>query len=462
LVSYINFNESYLEKAFIELLMELGYEYKYGPDIAYDGDFPERKDYREVILEQRVRDALFRLNRDLPDEALEEAYRKIITFNSTVLEENNRYFHKLLVEGIEVPVREKGLNRTKTAQIIDFKHPERNEFLVVNQFTVFENEERRPDIVIFINGIPLVVVELKSASDENVGIENAYNQIQTYKRDIPSLFNYNAFCILSDGINAKAGTITSNFERFMNWRSIDGEKIEPLNIPQYEVMIKGMLSKERLLDIIENFLLFQESSEDDYDNDGNKIEQKKTIIKILAAYHQYFAVKKAIEKTRLAVSEKGDRKIGVIWHTQGSGKSLTMVFYTAKLVKEFNNPTIVVITDRNDLDDQLYTTFSLSQEILRQTPVQADVRKLTDEQKERNAKSNSKVVNGLFDLLNERQSGGIIFTTIQKFKPEIGDMPCLTDRRNVIVIADEAHRSQYGLQAKTNTKIGNVWKYKCL
>ncbi|RKD22528.1 DEAD/DEAH box helicase [Caminicella sporogenes] len=455
-MSYINFNESALEEAFIELLMELGYEYKYGPDIAYDGDSPERKDYRDVILEQRVRDALFRLNRDLPDDAIEEAYRKIITFNSPLLEENNRYFHKLLVEGIEVPIREKGLNRTKNAQIIDFKNPDRNEFLVVNQFTVFENEERRPDIIIFINGIPFVVVELKSASDENVGIENAYNQIQTYKRDIPSLFNYNAFCILSDGINAKAGTITSNFERFMNWRSIDGEKIEPLDVPQYEVMIKGMLSKERLLDIIENFILFQESKEDDYDRDGNKIGQKKTIIKILAAYHQYFAVKKAVEKTKVAISEEGDRKIGVIWHTQGSGKSLTMVFYAAQLVKHFNNPTIVVITDRNDLDDQLYTTFSKSSDILRQTPVQADVRKLTEEQKERNAKSNSKVINGLFDLLNERESGGIIFTTIQKFKPEEGDMPCLTDRRNVIVIADEAHRSQYGLQAKTNTKTGDV------
>ncbi|SHJ90121.1 type I restriction enzyme, R subunit [Caminicella sporogenes DSM 14501] len=456
MISYINFNESALEEAFIELLMELGYEYKYGPDIAYDGDSPERKDYRDVILEQRVRDALFRLNRDLPDDAIEEAYRKIITFNSPLLEENNRYFHKLLVEGIEVPIREKGLNRTKNAQIIDFKNPDRNEFLVVNQFTVFENEERRPDIIIFINGIPFVVVELKSASDENVGIENAYNQIQTYKRDIPSLFNYNAFCILSDGINAKAGTITSNFERFMNWRSIDGEKIEPLDVPQYEVMIKGMLSKERLLDIIENFILFQESKEDDYDRDGNKIGQKKTIIKILAAYHQYFAVKKAVEKTKVAISEEGDRKIGVIWHTQGSGKSLTMVFYAAQLVKHFNNPTIVVITDRNDLDDQLYTTFSKSSDILRQTPVQADVRKLTEEQKERNAKSNSKVINGLFDLLNERESGGIIFTTIQKFKPEEGDMPCLTDRRNVIVIADEAHRSQYGLQAKTNTKTGDV------
>ncbi len=411
-------------------------------------------------MEQRVKDALFRINRDLPAEALEDAYRQIITFNSPMLEENNRYFHKLLVEGIEVSYKEKNVIRTKRAYIIDFDDMDgkksNNEFLVVNQFTIIENEERRPDLILFINGIPVVVIELKSASDENVGIENAYNQIQTYKRDIPSLFNYNAFCILSDGINAKAGTITSNEERFMNWRSIDGETVEPLSKPQYEVLFYGMLAKERLLDIIKNFLLFQESKEEEKDADGNKIGDKKTIIKILAAYHQYFAVKKAIEKTKEATREDGDRKIGVIWHTQGSGKSFSMVFYTAGLVRELNNPTIVVITDRNDLDDQLFSTFAKSQDILRQTPKQADVRKLTDEQKKQQAKENSKEINGLFDLLNDRESGGIIFTTIQKFKPEEGEMPALTKRKNVIIIADEAHRSQYGLDAKTDMKTGEV------
>lgn len=374
--------------------------------------------------------------------------------------ENNRSFHKLLTEGIEVSFKEDGEIRTKTAYIIDFDDKDEkknsNEFLVVNQFTIVEEEERRPDLILFVNGIPLVVVELKSASDEEVGIEEAYNQIQTYKRDIPSLFNYNAFCILSDGINAKAGTITSNEERFMNWRSIDGQNVEPLSKPQYEVLFNGMLSKDRLLDIIENFLLFQESKEEEKDLEGNKIGDKKIIIKILAAYHQYFAVNKGIEKTKEATKEDGDRKIGVVWHTQGSGKSFSMVFYAARLVRELNNPTIVVITDRNDLDEQLFKTFSKSKDILRQTPKQAHVRKLTDEQKKQQAKENSKELNGLYDLLNDRESGGIVFTTIQKFKPEQGEMAVLTDRRNVIIIADEAHRSQYGLEAKTDTKTGEV------
>lgn len=453
-----NFTEDLLEKAAIEIFEELGYNYAFGPDIAFDGNSPERNNYKDVILEQRVKDALFSINRHLPEEALEEAYRKIITFNSPVLVENNKAFHKLLVEGIDVSFSNDGEIKTEKAYIIDFENINRNDFLVVNQFTIIEKEERRPDLVIFVNGIPLVVIELKSASDENVGIEEAYNQIQTYKNDIPSLFNYNAFCILSDGINAKAGTITSNEERFMNWRSIDGENIESLDVPQYEVMLKGMLSKDRLLDIVNSFLLFQVSDEDEYDSEGNKIGEKSVTIKILAGYHQYFAVKKAVEKTKEACSENGDKKAGVVWHTQGSGKSFSMVFYAAMLVKELNNPTIVVLTDRNDLDDQLFGTFAKSADILRQTPKQADVRKLSDEQKQANvkAKDNSKEINGLFDLLNDRESGGIIFTTIQKFKPEDGEMPSLTERRNVIIMADEAHRSQYGLEAKTNSKTGEV------
>ncbi|MGG7058963.1 type I restriction endonuclease subunit R [Clostridium tertium] len=453
-----NFTEDLLEKAAIEILEELGYSYAFGPDIAYDGDTPERFNYKDVILEQRVKDALFSINRHLPEEALEEAYRKIITFNSPILVDNNKDFHKLLVEGIDVSFSKNGAIKTEKAYIIDFNKINKNDFLVINQFTVVEKEERRPDLVIFVNGIPLVVIELKSATDENVGIEEAYNQIQTYKNDIPNLFNYNAFCILSDGINAKVGTITSNEERFMNWRSIDGENIESLDVPQYEVMLRGMLNKKRLLDIVENFLLFQTSRKADYDKDGNKIGDKAVNIKILAGYHQYFAVKKAVEKTKIACSENGDKKAGVIWHTQGSGKSFSMVFYAAKLVKELNNPTIVVLTDRNDLDDQLFGTFAKSSDILRQTPKQADVRKLSEEQKLSNVKSkdNSKEVNGLFDLLNDRESGGIIFTTIQKFKPESGEMPALTDRRNVIIIADEAHRSQYGFEAKTDAKTGDV------
>lgn len=453
-----NFTEDLLEEAAIEILQSLGYDYVFGPDISLGGDYEERLDYREVVLSNRVKDALFRINKGIPAEALEEAYRRIITFNSPMLEENNRSFHRLLTEGIDVSFAEDGNIRTKNVQIVDFSEEgiKNNEFLVVNQFTIIENEERRPDLLIFVNGIPLVLIELKSASDENVGIESAYNQIQTYKKDIPSLFNYNAFCILSDGINAKAGTITSNEERYMNWRSIDGKVVEPLSNPQYEVMFGGMLQKHRLLDIIKNFILFQESSVDEKDENGKKLGDKKTIIKIMAAYHQYFAVKKAVEKTKEATKEDGDRKIGVIWHTQGSGKSFSMVFYTAGLVRELNNPTIVVITDRNDLDDQLFSTFSKSQDILRQTPKQANIRKLTDSQKATMNGNNSVEVNGLFDLLNERESGGIIFTTIQKFKPEDGEMQVLTNRKNVIIIADEAHRSQYGLEAQADTKTGEI------
>lgn len=453
-----NFTEDLLEQAAIEILEELDYSYIFGPDMAYDGDSPERSNYKDVILQQRVRDALFNINRHLPEEALEEAYRKIITFNSPVLVDNNRDFHKLLVEGIDVSFSKNGEIKTEKAYIIDFNNLRKNDFLVVNQFTIVEKEERRPDLIIFVNGIPLVVIELKSATDESVGIEEAYNQIQTYKNDIPSLFNYNAFCILSDGINAKVGTITSNEERFMNWRSIDGMDVESLDVPQYEVMLRGMLSKERLLDIVENFVLFQTSRKADFDAEGNKIGDKAINIKILAGYHQYFAVKKAVEKTKEACSEKGDKKAGVIWHTQGSGKSFSMVFYAAQLVKHLNNPTIVILTDRNDLDDQLFGTFAKSADILRQAPRQADVRKLSDDQRLANVKGkdNSKEVNGLFDLLNDRESGGIIFTTIQKFKPEDGEMPALTERRNVIIVADEAHRSQYGLEAKTDTKTGEV------
>lgn len=450
------FNEGMLEVSVLELLKSMDYDYAFGPELSPGGRYQERADHKEVILPLRVREALSRINRDLPEEALEDAYRQIITFNSPMLEENNRYFHQLLIEGIEVSFNDGDHIRTKRAYIIDFEEPENNEFLAVNQLTIVENEQRRPDIIVFVNGIPLIVMELKSAVDENVGIESAYNQIQTYKKDIPSLFNYTAFCILTDGVNARVGTITSSLEWFMNWRTVDGVNIEPLSKPQFETMILGMMNKETLIDIVRNFILFQESKKADLDIDGKKLGESKSIVKILAGYHQYFAVKKAVEKTKEATSEDGDRKIGVVWHTQGSGKSLSMVFYTAGLVRELNNPTIVVITDRNDLDDQLFETFSKSKDILRQTPLQADVRRLSELQLRAKASNNSVNTNGLYDLLNERESGGIIFTTIQKFKPEGEDMPVLTDRRNVIVIADEAHRSQYGLEAKADSKTGEI------
>lgn len=441
----LKFDEETLELATLEILEGLGYEHIKGPDISPGGEYPERESYSDVILQDRVKNALFRINRNLPQEALDEAYRQIIAFNSPSLEENNKHFHNLMVNGIDVSFKENGEDRTKKAYIMDFENIENNDFIAVNQFTVIEEENKRPDIVIFVNGIPLVVVELKSASDENVGIDEAYNQIQTYKKTIPSLFNYNAFCVLSDGINAKVGTLTSNIERYMNWRTVDGENIAPLEYPQYEVLFNGMFIKDRLLNIIRSFILFQEASVEEKDAEGNKIGDKKITIKILAAYHQYFAVKKAIEKTEIATRDNGDRKIGVVWHTQGSGKSFSMVFYTGALIKEFNNPTVLVVTDRNDLDDQLYQTFAKSTSLLGEEPKHADVRKSNGNDDK----------NGLFDLLNGRESGGIIFTTIQKFKPEDGEMPVLTDRKNVIVMADEAHRSQYGLEAET-TKDGDI------
>ena len=452
--SFLDFNEDTLEQASLEILQSLGYDYIHGKELSPSAEFPERESYRDVILKERVRNALFSINKGFPHDALEQAFRQIIAFNSPSLEENNRYFHNLMVNGIDVSFKEDGNIRTKKTYIIDFENPNNNEFLAVNQFTVVGNENKRPDIVIFVNGIPLVVIELKNASDENVGIEEAYNQIQTYKKDIQALFNYNAFCILSDGINAKVGTITSNIERYMNWRTVDGEDVAPLTMPQYDVLISGMFPKERLLDIIQNFILFQNDSKDIKDEDGNKIGESQVTIKILAGYHQYFAVKKAIEKTRISTAENGDRKIGVIWHTQGSGKSFSMVFYSRNLIKEFNNPTIVVLTDRNDLDEQLFSTFSKSKDFLGEEAKRADKRILSEEDKLANvsSKDNSKAKYGLFDLLNGRESGGIIFTTIQKFKPEDGEMPVLTDRKNVIVIADEAHRSQYGLDAETSSE----------
>ena len=450
-MSEFGFNEDELELASLEILQSLGYEYIPGKEVSPNSEFPERESFREVILKERVKNALFKINKEIPQEGLEQAYRQIISFNSPSLEENNKYFHNLMVKGIDVSFKEGSEIRTKKAYIIDFENPNNNEFLAVNQFTVVGNEQKRPDIVVFINGIPLVVVELKNPSNEDTSIEEAYNQIQTYKKDIPALFNYNAFCVLSDGSSAKVGTITSNIERYMNWRTIDGENITPLSVPQYDVLFSGMFPKERILDIIKNFILFQNDSKNVLDDDGNKIGESQVTIKILAGYHQYFAVKKAIEKTKLATSATGDRKIGVVWHTQGSGKSFSMVFYTGNLIREFNNPTIVVLTDRNDLDEQLYSTFAKSMDLLGEEPKRADKRKLSEEDKLANVgcKDNSKVKYGLFDLLNGRESGGIIFTTIQKFKPEDGEMPVLTDRKNVIVMADEAHRSQYGLDAKT-------------
>ena len=437
-----NFCESNLEEAALEWFEELGYEVVFAPDISPDGDYPEREDYIDVILKERLKKALTRVNPNLSSSVIDDAFRQIIIPQSPGLIMNNRAFQKMITDGIDVAVKQSnGSYRTEKAYVFDFEKPLNNEFMVANQFTVNElGVEKRPDVVVFINGIPLVVIELKSASDENVDITDAYNQLQTYKMTVPSLFTYNSFIVASDGINAKAGTLTSDENRFMAWRTIDGDDMAPLSIPQLEVLIKGMFERGRFLDIIKHFVLFQ--------SDGSEIE------KILAGYHQYHAVNKAVESTERATQESGDRRIGVIWHTQSSGKSLSMVFYAGKLVinKELENPTIVIITDRNDLDDQLFNTFQKSKDILRSTPVQAKGRA------------------HLRELLNNRTSGGIIFTTIHKFAPfadevkensedyeplgkvaerpvSFGNNTVLTNRKNVIVIADEAHRSQYGFGA---------------
>ncbi|MCR6545687.1 type I restriction endonuclease subunit R [Dehalobacterium formicoaceticum] len=439
-----NFCESHLEEATLEWFEELGYEIVFAPDIAPEGEYPEREDYSDVILNDRLKEALTRINPKLPNDAIEDAFRQIVIPQSPSLIMNNKAFQKMITDGIDVQVKQADASyRTEKVYVFDFEKMLNNEFMVANQFTIVEHgTEKRPDVVAFINGIPLVVIELKSASDENVDITDAYNQLQTYIMTIPSLFTYNSFLVTSDGINARVGTLTSDEDRFMAWRTIDGEGVAPLSIPQLEVLIKGMFQRDRFLDIIKHFVLFQ--------SDG------KDTIKILAGYHQYHAVNKAVASTERATQESGDRRIGVIWHTQGSGKSLSMVFYAGKLVisEELENPTIVVITDRNDLDDQLFGTFQKSKDLLRNTPVQATDRA------------------HLKELLNNRTSGGIIFTTIHKFAPFANEVEVkeetenylpidmaaedfdgysksmiLTDRKNVIVIADEAHRSQYGFGA---------------
>jgi type I restriction enzyme R subunit len=406
--------ESDIEQIALNIFSELGYTILYGPDISIDGLFSERKSYSDVVLINRLKNKVYEFNPDIPDEAKEEAIKKVLRTESPDLIVNNQKFHNYLVNGIDVEYRkDDGRIAGDKVWLFDFENPENNEFLAINQFTVIEQQiNRRPDIVIFVNGLPLSVIELKNPADENTDIWSAYNQFETYKFQIPSLFQFNEILIISDGLEARAGTITSGKEWFLQWKTIDGKEIAPQTIPQMEVLFKGMFSKEIFLDLIRHFVVFEKSH--------NKLTKK------VSAYHQYHAVNKAIDTTIEASSPEGDKRCGVVWHTQGSGKSLSMVFYTGKLVLAMDNPTIVVLTDRNDLDDQLFGTFSNCQDLLRQEPVQAETRE------------------NLRDLLKVA-SGGIIFTTIQKFLPEEkGDKyPKLSERRNIVVIADEAHRSQY-------------------
>ncbi len=421
----IRIKEEELENATLEILEDIGYEILFGPDIAPIDNNPERKSYQDTILQNRLHSALIRLNPHIPKVAIEDALRKTHKIESPDLIINNRSFHEMLVEGIEVRYTYEERQKGDIVQLIDFDNINNNQFSAVNQYTVIEKRNqislnRRPDIVLFINGIPVVVIELKNPSDESTTIRQAFNQLLTYKSDIPSLFRTNELLVISDGYEAKVGSLSANWERFMAWRTIEGETISDSEILQLETMIRGILDPARLLDYIRFFITFED--------DG------KEIVKKSAAYHQYHAVNKAINETLRATGRDGDKKIGVVWHTQGSGKSLTMLFYTGKLIQKLNNPTILLITDRNDLDDQLFNTFSLSKTLLRQIPQQAETR---DEIKE----------------LLRTSGGGVIFSTIQKFLPEKKEeYPLLSDRKNIIIIADEAHRSQYSFKKTISDK----------
>jgi type I restriction enzyme R subunit len=415
--------ESDIEEFVIELLERQGFTY-----LSPEQQETERTNLSEVVLLARLKAAVNLLNPSIPQEAREQALRQVSNLPSQNLIDNNETFHRMLTEGIEVEFMAEGNIRGDKVKLIDFEDVLNNEFLVCNQVTVTENNvNKRPDVVLFINGLPLVVIELKNPADEDATVAKAYTQLQNYKNAIPSLFNYNGFLIASDGFDAKAGTISSDIGRFAAWKSVDGIREDKATVPQIETLIKGMLKKDVLLDLVKQFIVFEKTQKEDVKTGLSSVVS----VKKMAAYHQYFAVQKAVASTIEAASNSGSRKAGVVWHTQGSGKSLSMVFYTGKIVLALNNPTVVVICDRNDLDNQLFDTFAWCRQVLRQEPVQAQNRE------------------DLKKLL-KTAGGGIVFTTLQKFYPEDGAAvyECLSERKNIIVIADEAHRSHYGFKAK--------------
>ncbi|MCY4623569.1 MAG: type I restriction endonuclease subunit R [Chloroflexi bacterium] len=433
-------NENTVEQAALSWLRELGWEVAHGPEIASDGPSPERDDYRDVVLGRRLRGALARLNPGLPPDALDDAYRKLTRLEGASLEARNRAFHRMLTAGVTVEFLAEGRVQGAQATVIDADKPFANDLLAVNQFTVTENRHtRRPDIVLFVNGLPLAVMELKNPLDEDATIWAAWQQLQTYKAELPSLFSMNELLVVSDGTTARIGSLTAGREWFKPWRTVSGESLAEGAVSELEVMVQGVFSPDRLLPLVHDFIVFED--------DGGPLVKK------VAGYHQFHAVRAAVDETLRAAAlqregaavaegdgegryesgrkpggEDGDHRIGVVWHTQGSGKSLTMAFYAGAIAREpaMRNPTVVVLTDRNDLDDQLFTTFSRCQDLLRQTPSQAESRA---------------------DLRTKLSvaAGGVVFTTIQKFFPEErGDTyPMLSDRSNIVVIADEAHRSQY-------------------
>jgi type I restriction enzyme, R subunit len=445
--------EDEIELYTIQLLQQLGYTYMHGRTIAPDGPAPERSSFTEVLLKGRLMQALRRIQPEVAPDLLATAAKELDRIASPDLLTNNETFHTYLTEGIPIVKRTGTEERGDRVWLIDFDHPERNEFLAVNQFTVVENSvNKRPDILLFVNGIPLVIIELKNATDSNATLQAAYKQVETYKDKLKRLFTFHGITIISDGLEAKAGSLSAGLTRFANWKTSDGKQEASALVGQLETLVKGMLQPAVVLDLIRYFTVFEKSKREDPKSGITSI----TTVKKLAAYHQYYAVNKAVESTLRASGlvqemplsmaaespqalglpsnapqKMGDRKAGVVWHTQGSGKSLSMVFYTGKLVLTMQNPTILVITDRNDLDDQLFDTFAASRQLLRQEPVQAESRAHLKE-------------------LLKVASGGVVFATIQKFQPEDGTniYELLSDRKNIVVIADEAHRTQYGFSAK--------------
>lgn len=421
--------ENHIESFAIETLQDLGWEYTHGFAIAPGAALAERESFEQIILTDRLRKAVSVLNPGIPKDAQEQAIQKVLRIYSPELLHNNETFHQLLIEKVKIPYQQDGFERSYEVALVDFEHPHDNEFLVVNQYIIIEkNQNKRPDILLFVNGIPLVIIELKNAVEEKATLKRAFDQIQTYKAVIPSLFTYNAICVISDGHECKAGSVSAGYSRYMAWKTSDGRKEASRFIPQLEILLKGMLNPTTLLDLVRYFIVFEKSKNVDAQTGLTQM----VTVKKLAAYHQYYAVNRAVNSTILASGLKGNKKGGVVWHTQGSGKSLSMVFYAGKLITaiEMQNPTILVITDRNDLDDQLFDTFAGSKQLLRQEPVQAEDRE------------------HLKQLLKVA-SGGIVFTTIQKFFPEDQQSAYdqLSDRRNIVVIADEAHRTQYGFEA---------------
>ncbi len=423
--------ENQLEQETLSWLADVGYASVYGPDIAPDGDAPERGSYMQVVLAERLRNAIQRLNPQVPLAAREDALQQVLNPDTPVLLPANRHFHRLLVNGVPVQYQQEGETRGDFVRLIDFNDSAANEWLAVNQFSIKgPRHTRRPDIILFVNGLPLVLLELKNPADESADIWKAFDQIETYKEQIPDVFQYNEVLVISDGTEARIGSLSGTAERFMRWRTIDGVMLDPLGLfNELETLVRGVLAPAYLLDYLRFFVLFED--------DG-------ALVKKIAGYHQFHAVRSAINQVVAASRPGGSHKGGVVWHTQGSGKSITMTCFAARVMREaaMENPTIVVITDRNDLDGQLFGVFSLAQDLLREQPVQAETRQ------------------DLRARLGNRPSGGIVFATIQKFMPgeDEDSFPVLSERRNIVVIADEAHQTQYGFEAKlkANSSVGRV------